>query len=242
LLASLLERGRLDLDDLGRRLLRWYESGYMAVDGVVFDVGVQTRAAFSALRRGVPAEDAGPSGEHQNGNGSLMRVLPLALWHRGSDAELVRDAARQSVVTHGHARSQICCALYCLWVRAALQDAGDPWAEATRRLREHAAEEPGWTAELDEHIRPESDLPGRGSGYVVDCLRSARLATREATFEAVIRRAISLGDDTDTTAAVAGGFAGVRHGLSGIPQRWLLALPERHVAEPLVAALLDRLP
>lgn len=240
LLASLLERGRLDLDDLGRRLLRWFESGYMAVGGVVFDVGVQTRAAFSALRRGAPAQEAGPTGERQNGNGSLMRVLPLALWHRGADAELVRDAARQSVVTHGHPRSQICCALYCLWVRAALEDADDPWAEATRRLRQYAAREPGWTAELDGHICPESELPGRGSGYVVDCLHSARLATREATFEGVIRKAISLGDDTDTTAAVAGGFAGVRHGLSGIPQRWLLALAARGLVDPLVASLLAR--
>jgi ADP-ribosylglycohydrolase len=230
----------LDLDDFGHRLLRWFESGYMAVEGVVFDVGVQTRAAFSALRRGVPAEEAGPRGEHQNGNGSLMRVLPLALWHRGSDAELVRDAARQSVVTHGHLRSRICCALYCLWARATMQGADDPWAEGARRLRAYATKEPGWTAEIDEHIRPETELRGRGSGYVVDCLHSARFATREATFEDVIRKAISLGDDTDTTAAVAGGIAGVRHGLSGIPQRWLLALAERSLAEPLVASLLER--
>ena len=53
-------------------------------------------------------------------------------------------------------------------------------------------------------------------------------------------KAISLGDDTDTTAAVAGGFAGVRHGLSGVPQRWLLALAERTLADPLVASLLER--
>jgi len=120
LLASLLDCGRLDVSDLGNRLLRWFDSGYLAVDRVVFDVGIQTQDAFGALRAGVPAEQAGPSRETANGNGSLMRVLPLALWHRGSDAELVADAARQSLVTHGHARSQVCCALYCLWVRYAL--------------------------------------------------------------------------------------------------------------------------
>ena len=59
----------------------------------------------------VPALEAGPSEERHNGNGSLMRVLPLALWHRGPDRELVNDAYTQSRVTHGHARSRLCCAL-----------------------------------------------------------------------------------------------------------------------------------
>ena len=177
--------------------------------------------------------------ERDNGNGSLMRVLPLALWHRGTDDELIRDAARQSLVTHAHPRSQVCCALYCMWVRAALHGASDPWTDATRRVRAFSAQRPAWMLELDEHIRPEREPSGTGSGYVVDCLHSARLATQEPTFEQVMRRAVSLGDDTDTTAAVAGGFAGVRHGLSGIPERWLQALSGRNLAEPLVTRLLE---
>jgi ADP-ribosylglycohydrolase len=240
LLASLLDCERLDVDDLGRRLLRWLDSGYLAVDGEVFDVGRQTYDALSALRRGVSADRAGKADEWDNGNGSLMRALPLALWHRGTDEELVRDAARQSLVTHGHVRAQVCCALYCLWVRAALHDADDAWADGTRRLRRLTAGRSDWTFELDAHVCPEREPSGSGSGYVVDCLNSARLAARETTFERVIRKAVSLGDDTDTTAAVAGGFAGVRHGLSGIPERWLAALSGRALAEPLVARLLDR--
>lgn len=78
LLASLLYRGRLDLDDLGRRLLNWYDVGYMAVGGKVFDIGGTTRAALQRLRRGVPAVEAGEVGENANGNGALMRALPLA--------------------------------------------------------------------------------------------------------------------------------------------------------------------
>jgi ADP-ribosylglycohydrolase len=239
LLASLLDRGRLDVADLGSRLLRWFDAGYLAVDGIVFDVGLQTREALTALRNGVPAEQAGPSRETTNGNGSLMRVLPLALWHRGSDAELVADAARQSLVTHGHARSQVCCAIYCLWVRYALREVEDPWTEATRQLRTLAVNRAGWAVELDAHVRPERLPEGTGSGYVVDCLHSARLAAQESTFATVIRKAISLGQDTDTTAAVAGGFAGVREGLSGIPERWRSALAGRAMVEPLVARLVD---
>lgn len=143
LLASLLECRGLDLDDLGRRFVDWRDRGYLAVDGVVFDVGVQTSQALAALRVGVPALRAGPAGERQNGNGSLMRVLPLALWHRGDDRELVRDAALQSRVTHGHLRSQVCCALYCLWARATLHGSTDAWANATDALRSSSL---CWTA------------------------------------------------------------------------------------------------
>src|SRR5579859_2975016 len=96
----------------------------------VFDIGIQTGHALSSLRDGVPAAQAGPDGERDNGNGSLMRVLPLALWHRGSDAELARDACEQSKVTHGHLRAQLCCALYCLWVRRTLQGGTSPRAGA----------------------------------------------------------------------------------------------------------------
>src|SRR5918994_4129388 len=75
LLSSLLDRGRLDPEDLGRRLLEWHDLGRFAVDRRVFDVGIQTGTALRALRTGTPAPEAGPGEERTNGNGSLMRVL-----------------------------------------------------------------------------------------------------------------------------------------------------------------------
>lgn len=238
LLASLLECGRLDLDDLAERLVAWYERGDYAVDGIVFDVGVRTSAAIRSYREGVPATECGGNDVHGNGNGSLMRVLPLALWHRGSDAELVRDARRQSLVTHGHVRSQVCCALYCLWARRILHDDVDPWNDAVATLRTLLTGDDDATAELEFHIRPDEEPEGKGSGYVVDCLRSARLALQQPTYEDVVRAAIRLGHDTDTTACVAGGIAGVRDGLHAIPLRWLDRLRGRDLAEPWIQALL----
>src|SRR6185503_14435053 len=140
LLASLLQCAKLDLDDLGRRLINWYEHGYKAVDAHVFDVGVQTATAINRLQSGVPAHQAGLRDEHANGNGSLMRVLPLALWHKGTIEELVADAQEQSVITHGHLRSQVCCALYCLWARYTMEELNDPWREAVTSLRKVYAE------------------------------------------------------------------------------------------------------
>ena len=237
LLASLIDRGRLDVDDFARRVVDWYERGYMAVDGRVFDVGVQTRAALEAIRSGTPVLEAARRDERANGNGSLMRTLPLALWHRGSDAELVRDAHLQSRVTHAHPRSEACCALYCLWARRELAGEPDPYEDAAATLREIYPEDAPHFQELDREIRPERPPEGRGGGYVVDCLHSARLALGERDYEAIVKRAIAFGDDTDTTAAVAGGIAGIRHGRSGIPERWLSALRGRELVDPLLSAL-----
>jgi ADP-ribosylglycohydrolase len=238
LLASLLECGRLNPDDLGRRLLSWHDRGDYAVDGRVFDVGVQTARALGNLRSGTPALEAGPTDERANGNGSLMRVLPLALWHRGGDDELAADARAQSRVTHGHLRAQACCALYCLWARRILEAAADPWHEAVAGLRALYSAEPEFLDELDGEIRPDDPPLGRGSGYVVDCLHSARWAVAVGPYEPAVKAAISLGNDTDTTACVAGGIAGVRDGVSAIPDRWRHRLLGRERLDPLLYELL----
>jgi ADP-ribosylglycohydrolase len=78
-----------------------------------------------------------------------------------------------------------------------------------------------------------------GSGYVVDTLRTTvRLLATEATYEGVVKAAVAVGNDTDTTAAVAGGLAGVRDGVSSIPTRWQHALRGRDLVEPLLSELL----
>jgi ADP-ribosyl-[dinitrogen reductase] hydrolase len=240
LLASLLHCGQLDPEDLMRRLTNWYELGYLAVGGNVFDIGVQTSRALQAFRHGSPAIDSGPRAESDNGNGSLMRVLPLALWHRGDDAELVRDAHLQSRVTHGHSRAQVCCALYCLWARCILGGDRDAWNTAVARLRGvYGARSSQELEELDGHIRPDDEPSGSGSGYVVDCLRSARLVLNAGNYESVVRAAIRLGNDTDTTACVAGGLAGLRDGIGAIPSRWRNGLREPELFHPLLDSLLE---
>jgi ADP-ribosylglycohydrolase len=240
LLASLLERGRLDPDDLGKRLLDWYSDGYMAVDGRVFDVGITTAQALSAMRSGTPAIQAGSTGESANGNGSLMRVLPLALWHQGPDGGLILDAQAQSRVTHGHLRSQLCCALYCLWACRILEEHPLPYQNAVETLSQFYADVPHALEELEQHIRPLADPDNPGSGYVVDCLRSARIVVDAGGYETVVKRAVLMGHDTDTTACVAGGIAGLRDGIDAIPARWRSFLRGGALYRPLLEELLER--
>ncbi|RAS19613.1 ADP-ribosylglycohydrolase family protein [Paraburkholderia bryophila] len=240
LLASLLDNGRLSLIDFADRLLRWLDEGYLAVDADVFDVGIQTAEALGKLRDGTSPRETGGASEWDNGNGSVMRCLPLALWHAGSDDALVRDAHLQSLPTHAHARSLVACAFYCLVARGYLRNLSDPWSSADQRLEEIYAEWPNhpernaFLAEL-EVLRgfPKTGKP-RGTGYVLDTIWSARKALEEHSFEDVARTAILFGHDTDTTAAVTCGLAGIKFGIDGIPARWLEQLRGFENVEPLI--------
>ncbi|MFC7514076.1 ADP-ribosylglycohydrolase family protein [Herbaspirillum sp. GCM10030257] len=247
LLASLLDRGKMDLYDFSGRLWNWMEFGYMAVDRQVFDIGIQTERAIRRLQDGVSPERSGGATAMDNGNGSLMRVLPLALWHHGSDQEMVRDAHRQSLPTHGHSRSQVACALYCLVARGYLANHPSPWEWADHRLesiyREWSGEN-GKDALIEELATVRnSDLRSNqtGSGYVVDTLWSAKMAMEGDTFESVAKASILFGNDTDTTAAVACGLAGIRFGLRGIPVKWLQQLRGFDVAESIIEDMIGHL-
>lgn len=220
LLATLVECGELDLADFGRRLVRWLGEGYRAVDGRVFDVGVTSQRAIERLRAGTPAAQSGGLTSMDNGNGSLMRVLPLALWHRGSDEQLVADSRRSSLPTHAHLRAQLCCAFYCLWARALLRGEVDGWGTAVTWMRGRYAEGSAEREELEGEILSYPVERVGGGGYVVDSLHSTRLALEQRSYEDAVKAAIALGRDTDTTACITGGLAGIRWGLAAIPSRW----------------------
>lgn len=238
LLASLLNCGKFDPDDFGRRLVQWYDHGYLAVDNNVFDIGITTASAIQNIRFGVPPVEAGPNGVHDNGNGSLMRVLPLAIWHQGSDEELVRDASLQSSITHGHIRSQICCAIYSLWARNILFEIENPWDAAVSSLRAMYSAESEFIQEMEYYIRPDEYPNGKGSGYVVDSLRSAKMVQTQGEYEKIVKASISLGNDTDTTACIAGGIAGLQYGIQGIPKRWVTKLRGKKLYRPLLDELI----
>jgi ADP-ribosyl-[dinitrogen reductase] hydrolase len=239
-LDSLIEKDGLDLANLASKFLEWGRNGYLAVDGQVFDIGNQTSRAFENLKSGMSPETAGPSDERSNGNGSLMRALPLALWHRGTDEELVAMAHAQSLPTHGHVHSQVCCALYVLVARHLLdgQTMKDAWNRAEDDL---AAQYHGslHATALEFVLSVKSNQP-QGSGYVVDSLWSARSVCQEATFASVVKAAVALGNDTDTTACIAGGLAGIYFGFDAIPLRWMDILRGRELVKPLEKGLILR--
>jgi ADP-ribosylglycohydrolase len=239
LLDTLLTKGDVDLPHFAGNLKAWLHEGQFAVNRSVFDVGRQTSTAINRLMAGMPPEKAGPSGEQDNGNGSLMRVFPVLMTPWRNSAALVDAAVRQSRVTHGHPRSHVACAMYCVWVEGLPRfGSAGSWAMAEDLMRSGAfADDVGLSDEEVEFVLdPAWRGKAGGSGYVVDTLWSARVALEESTdFATCVRRAIAFGHDTDTTAAVAGAAAGVLYGLESIPRAWRDALRGRDVLDPLMA-------
>jgi ADP-ribosylglycohydrolase len=247
LLDSLLSAG-FDPADQGRRALAWRDEGRYAPGGRVFDIGGATAAALGRIAAGTPAAEAGAA--DAKGNGSLMRILPLALVLRGAGpAELVERAARSSRVTHGSAEAQVVCALYVLLARRLLGGESDP----RRALRGATVDLRAALAARGLPGSPEAAVPAEalaaldalvawperaGSGRVVDSFWSAWDAFAGAsTYREAVVRAVALGGDTDTTGAIVGGLAGLRWGVSAIPPAWRRGLRDGH----LVRGLVDRL-
>jgi len=205
------------------------DDGYMAAGHRVFDYGSATIDSSSRLREGQDALLAGCAGEKENGNGSLMRLLPLSLWTCGlpvpEQVALSHDCSR---ITHAHPRSQACCALYSLLVRSLI--AGTPselaWDDAVSRLRDTYRGTDGWGEPFMRELElVDAFNKPSGSGYVVDTLRSAWLAFFGAgDYVSAVRTAVRFGHDTDTTACVAGGLAGLKQGPDSIPGEWLSGL------------------
>ena len=134
LLDSLLEHKGLVLDDFAEKLCQWFDNKKYTPDGVVFDCGIQTSSALNAIKQGIPVLEAAGKDEYSNGNGALMRVLPLVLWHQGDDEALVRLAMQQGLPTHGHPRSAVVCALYCLIAKRLLQQGVMPDVDDVQQL------------------------------------------------------------------------------------------------------------
>ena len=242
-----------DLADFGRRTINWLDNGYWTAHNQRFDVGGATRAAIQSLKRGVPPSQAGPRSEFDNGNGALMRILPLVFHQIWQAENLDLNAAwalteAVASVTHGHPRSTLGCFLYLLAARGLvnglspiaayeqMQALANPWLQTGSIPA--VVEDKYYQRILSGSIRDLVETEIKSSGYVVHTLEAALWCLlKHDTYAATVLAAVNLGDDTDTTGAVAGGLAGLAYGEGGIPAEWLAGLARRADIEDLAQRL-----
>lgn len=247
--VSLAESG-WEPRDIMERFGRWYRGGETTPHGKAWDVGGATRRALERYTGGVLVELAGGREEMDNGNGSLMRILPVALYHGADSAEVVVERARvASALTHAHIRSQLCCALHCLVVRGVLQGAGirDALSAAVAEIEPLVpkAERKILKPILSGRILDAREDDVESSGYVVHTLGAALwCCARHKDYRGAVLEAVNLGGDADTTGAVAGGLAGVLYGADAIPAEWMQELENPnvvwHIAHRFAEAVLER--
>lgn len=235
-----LASGKLDLDDIMVKLGEWYYDDEYTPTGEMFDVGNTCSYAIdNYFVHHKPVEECGLAGERSNGNGSLMRIHPFVLYayaNQMSVDEWLGVIVKASALTHAHDRSKIGCLIYTFVLMNLLKDKGkDGIKDALNKAERYLSA----CAEFVPYERifksDFAELPRakiKSSGYVVDTLEAALwcLLTTDNYRDCVLK-AVNLGDDTDTVAAVAGGLAGALYGYDVIPKEWLNTLKRRDYIE-----------
>lgn len=230
-LAEALLKEPFSLYDVKSNFIQWFEKSYWTANGDVFDVGNTTRNAITRLEQGVIPERAGDDGLKQNGNGSLMRILPLLF--KIKDYPIYGRyewTTKVSGMTHRHPVSIFAC-FYYLEFANTLVNVKDKWNayEFVQNSIKHYIEVLSIDVDLDYFRRllemnigerPQDEI--KSTGFVVNTLEASIwcLLNTENYKDAVLL-AVNLGDDTDTTAAVTGGLAGILYGHETIPSEWL---------------------
>ncbi|MEJ8323618.1 ADP-ribosylglycohydrolase family protein [Kosakonia sacchari] len=217
LAESLVTCNGFDAKDQMNRYLNWWKWGYLSATGHCFDIGMTVASALQKFANdGEPF--AGSSNPRTAGNGSLMRLAPVVLWFFPDQAQVLEYAQASSRTTHAAPEALASCRLFAQQLMNALQG---------KSKRETLTD----IAQLPEQENLRHIAEGRylqktraeifGTGYCVQSLEAALWCFAKGNdFEETILLATNLGDDADTTAAIAGQLAGAFYGVNGIPQTW----------------------
>lgn len=210
----------IDFEDIMDEFLEWNCNNYYTNSASgAFDIGNTTGKALSNYQSGTPALKSGCDGERDNGNGSLMRILPLA-YIKNIDYKTIENV---SSLTHAHKRSRIACVLYVEIAKSMIEndlEIKDHIELSCEKIKDYYKD----SDELKHFERIfSSDLDDvEGRTYVVgslECVLHCLLTTDD--YRQAVLKAVNMGGDTDTNAAICGGLAGIYYGFDSIPVDWI---------------------
>ena len=238
-LDSIRKKGDIDYSDIMERFVKWNFYGEYTPAGKAFDQGNTCMEAICNFVRDKNYKTCGKTGEWANGNGALMRIMPVCLYAYEKVArkewelkQAVECVHQTSALTHNHLRSKMACGIYYFMISNIIEGSGTLQErlqsgvdDAVRFYHEDTfnyVELAYYTRlfHLDEFEKCSEDTI-KSSGYVVDSLEAAiwSLITTESLEEALLK-AVNLGDDTDTVGAIAGGLATLFYGYDSVPEMW----------------------
>lgn len=214
----------------------FYKKGHFTPYGEVFDIGNSTRNSIIKICAGENPIDCGGKTEIDNGNGALMRILPIAFYgEKLSEQELIKLIEEVSSITHGHKRSKLACIFYVEFaIQIILEYKKEEALDRTIKFIEkncaniYKDELRNFQKILSKEIVNVAEDEIKSTGYVIDTLEAVLWIFFHADgYRDTILKAINLGGDTDTIAAIVGGIAGIYYGLNDIPQEWLQCIAKK---------------
>ncbi|MBP3297354.1 MAG: ADP-ribosylglycohydrolase family protein [Lachnospiraceae bacterium] len=247
-LDSIVELGKVDLEDIMESFVDWYEEGEYTPFGEAFDMGNTCSIAIESYERERDPMTCGGVKESSNGNGSLMRIMPVCLYAYAKKLptdEAIKVVHEVGGLTHNHMRAKIACGLYYFCVKAILDQKGTLMERIQKGLDEgffFYEKDIRNRVELTYYRRlqnlqeftevPESKI--KSTGYVVDFIEAAIWSLiQKNSFKDALLTAVNLGDDSDTIGAITGGLAALYYGYDCIPEEWLGFIQRRGWIEDL---------
>lgn len=236
-LAESMMKG-LDTINLAQKFIAWKNDNLWTPHGWVFDIGIGTRIAIERLENGMKPELAGGFDEMDNGNGSLMRILPLVLHIKDLNIDERYEWTKKiSSITHAHVRSVMACFYYLEFAKKIIEgkDKFQAYNELQSELTQYFEQRKINPIEihkfhrlLNDDISKVEEDNIKSSGYVIDTLEASIwcILTTNNYKDAVLK-SVNLGHDTDTTGAVTGGLAALIYGLDNIPNEWINMLARK---------------
>lgn len=239
---SIIQCGMINYRDIMDRFLYWYERAHYTANDIVFDIGLSTEKAIVNYKKGIDPIKCGGLNVNDNGNGSLMRMLPIVFvlnCQEYSEFEKVNLINNLSSLTHAHEISRLGCKIYVDYMSFILNGFDKLMALDLLKKIDYSK-----YYSMESIIYYNRILSGdiknvtigdiKSSGFVVDTLEASIWCTITSnSYSEAVLKAINLGDDTDTIGAITGSINGVIYGGKSIPNNWLNKIKRREYLENL---------
>lgn len=228
-IESIISNNGFNYSDIMSRWCDWLNKGEYTPNGVVFDVGRTCLKACRNFKNGIEPTKCGLSDENSNGNGSLMRILPVAIYSYINDLsndELLKLTNDVSSLTHGHNISKLACYMYVKFVIRLFNGMSKEECYEYLKNDDYSMYDYYSISKYDRLIKDDirnlkiDDI--KSSGYVVDTWECVLwILLNSKSYKETIIIATNIGQDTDTIGAIVGSMAGIIYGLDEAPKQWL---------------------
>ena len=228
-IESIVSNNGFNYSDIMSRWCDWLNKGEYTPNGVVFDVGRTCLRACRNFMNGIDPTKCGLSDENSNGNGSLMRILPVAIYSYINDLsndELLKLTNDVSSLTHGHNISKLACYMYVKFIIRLLNGMSKEECYEYLKNDDYSMYDYNSISKYDRLIKGDirkfkiDDI--KSSGYVVDTWECVLwILLNSKSYKETIIAATNIGQDTDTIGAIVGSMAGIIYGLDKAPKQWL---------------------
>ena len=228
--SIIVNKNKLNYNDIADKFCEWINNAKYTATNEVFDIGTTTK--YSLMRywnNKIDATKCGGNAISENGNGSLMRMLPIAcycFYNKTEDNDIINIVRNTSSITHAHEISIIGCYMYVKYIIFILSNNNKTESYKLLQKIDYSIFNKDNINLYERIIKYDISKYSldtiKSTGFVVDTLESALwvILNTESFNEAIIG-SVNLGGDTDTIAAITGSIAGILYGYDSINEKWI---------------------